>query len=150
MLSCFSIISYIQNLESFTGYCASILTCGVNIFNINKKLPEINKTIRVLVESEKHGFTKEQNQQKKAMLNKTFSAPPGNAMSITQDYGIWVNRHVMIAFTTMLWMAEVGIYRLRIFKLRKKLRMELSVARMYQLKLRISDLKPILTLQRIF
>lgn len=61
----------------------------------------------VITESEKHGFTKEQNQQMKAMLNKTFSSPPGNAMGITPDYAVWVNRHVMIAFTTMMWMAEI-------------------------------------------
>jgi nitroreductase len=60
----------------------------------------------VLSESEKHGFTKEQSQTMKELLNKTFSAPPGNAMGITPDYGVWVNRHVMIAFTTMMWMAE--------------------------------------------
>src|SRR5579864_3412017 len=45
----------------------------------------------VLAESEKHGFTKEQNQQMKALLNKTFSSPPGNAMGITPDYAVWVN-----------------------------------------------------------
>lgn len=62
---------------------------------------------KVLAESEKHGFTKEQNQQMKELLNKTFSGPPGNAMGITPDYAVWVNRHVMIAFTTMMWMAEI-------------------------------------------
>lgn len=61
----------------------------------------------VLAESEKHGFSKEQNQKMKEMLNKTFSSPPGKAMGITPDYAVWVNRHVMIAFTTMMWMAEI-------------------------------------------
>ncbi len=61
----------------------------------------------VLAESEKHGFSKEQNQKMKEMLNKTFSSPPGNMMGLTPDYAVWINRHVMIAFTTMMWMAEI-------------------------------------------
>lgn len=61
----------------------------------------------VLAESEKHGFNKEQNQKMKELLNKTFGSPPGSAMGITPDYAVWVNRHVMIAVTTMMWMAEV-------------------------------------------
>lgn len=61
----------------------------------------------VLKESEKHGFTEEKNQKMKEMLNKTFSSPPGSAMGIAPDYAVWVNRHVMIAFTTMMWMAEI-------------------------------------------
>lgn len=28
-------------------------------------------------------------------------------MGLAPDYAVWVNRHVMIAFTTMMWMAEV-------------------------------------------
>ena len=28
-------------------------------------------------------------------------------MGVAPDYAVWVNRHVMIAFTTMMWMAEV-------------------------------------------
>lgn len=61
----------------------------------------------VLTESEKHGFNKEQNQKMKEQLNKTFSAPAGNIMGLTPDYAVWLNRHVMIAFTTMMWMAEI-------------------------------------------
>lgn len=61
----------------------------------------------VLAESERHGFTEAQNKRAKDMLAKTFSAPPGNAMGISPDYAVWLNRHVMIAFTTMMWTAEV-------------------------------------------
>lgn len=57
-------------------------------------------------ESLKHGFQESQNKQMKEMLEKTFDAPAGNAMGLAPDYGVWVNRHVMISFTTMLWMAE--------------------------------------------
>lgn len=27
-------------------------------------------------------------------------------MGVAPDWAVWVNRHVMIAFTTMMWMAE--------------------------------------------
>lgn len=60
----------------------------------------------VLAESEKHGFSKEQNQKIKEQLNKTFSSSPGNAMGLSPDYAVWINRHVMIALTTMMWTAE--------------------------------------------
>jgi nitroreductase len=40
------------------------------------------------------------------LIKKTFSAPAGNAMGLAPDYAVWVNRHVMIAFTTMMYMAE--------------------------------------------
>ena len=32
---------------------------------------------------------------------------PGTLGGIGPDLAVWVNRHVMIAFTTMMWMAEV-------------------------------------------
>lgn len=60
----------------------------------------------VLAESLKHGFSEDQNQKVKETINKVFSAPAGNAMGLSPDYAVWVNRHVMIAFTTMMWMAE--------------------------------------------
>lgn len=60
----------------------------------------------VLAESLKHGFTAEQNQNVKNIINKVFNAPAGNAMGVAPDFAVWINRHVMIAFTTMLWMAE--------------------------------------------
>lgn len=80
---------------------AIIVCCG------DLNAPTGNSLDAVLTESEKHGFNKEQNQQLKKQLNTTFSSPPGNAMGLAPDYGIWVNRHVMIAFTTMMWMAEI-------------------------------------------
>jgi len=60
----------------------------------------------VLAESVKHGFNEEQNKKMKEMIRANFSAPAGNAMGLAPDYAVWVNRHVMIAFTTMMWMAE--------------------------------------------
>lgn len=61
----------------------------------------------VITEAAKHGFSDEQNQKMKEITEKTFSASAGNAMGIAPDYAVWVNRHTMIAFTTMLWTAEV-------------------------------------------
>lgn len=60
----------------------------------------------VLAESLQHGYKESQNQQMKEIINKSFSSPAGNAMGLAPDYTVWLNRHVMIAFTTMMWMAE--------------------------------------------
>lgn len=79
---------------------AVIVCCG------DLDAPRDSHLDKILDESLKHGFTKEQNQSVKDIINKTFNAPPGNAMGIAPDYAVWVNRHVMIAFTTMMWMAE--------------------------------------------
>ncbi|MBI2678923.1 MAG: nitroreductase family protein [Candidatus Koribacter versatilis] len=35
-----------------------------------------------------------------------LGSQPGSAGGIAPDLGVWVNRHVMIAFTTVMWMAE--------------------------------------------
>jgi len=62
---------------------------------------------RVLAMSEHHGYPKEQNEKVKQVVNSNFNAKPGDAMGIAPDFAVWLNRHVMIAFTTMMWMAEV-------------------------------------------
>lgn len=62
---------------------------------------------RVLAMSERHGYPKEGNQKVKQIVSGSFNAQPGDAMGIAPDFTVWVNRHVMIAFTTMMWMAEV-------------------------------------------
>ncbi len=36
-----------------------------------------------------------------------FASTPGNAGGLAPDYAVWANRQTMIAFTTMMWMAEV-------------------------------------------
>jgi len=79
---------------------AVIVCCG------DLNAPKGNNLDDVLSESAKHGFSEEQNQKIKEIISKTFSAPAGNAMGFTPDYAVWVNRHVMIAFTTMMWKAE--------------------------------------------
>jgi len=60
----------------------------------------------ILAESAKHGFTEQQNTMMREFIGKSFAAPAGNAMGLTPDYAVWVNRQVMIAFTSMMWMAE--------------------------------------------
>ncbi len=60
----------------------------------------------ILAEGAKHGFTDEQNQKMKDIILQNFNKLAGNAMGIAPDYAVWLNRHVMIAFTTMMWKAE--------------------------------------------
>ena len=79
---------------------AVIVCCG------DLNAPKGENLEDVLSESTKHGFSADQNQKVKEIINKTFSAPAGNAMGVSPDYAVWVNRHVMIAFTTMMWTAE--------------------------------------------
>jgi nitroreductase len=62
---------------------------------------------KVLAESARHGFSEEQNQQVRDAVTSAFSAAPGDAMGMGPDEAVWLNRHVMIAFTTMMWTAEV-------------------------------------------
>jgi len=79
---------------------AVIVCCGdLNAY----KDPDLDV---VLAESAKHGFTDAQNNQVKDTIHKLFNAPAGNVMGLTPDYAVWVNRHTMIAFTTMMWTAE--------------------------------------------
>jgi len=61
----------------------------------------------VLAEAAKHGFSEEQNRKVREIITSVFSKPAGDAMGVAPDWAVWVNRHVMIAFTTMMWMAEV-------------------------------------------
>lgn len=61
----------------------------------------------VLAEAAAHGFSEEHNRKAREIISLAFGASAGNAMGLAPDYAVWVNRHVMIAFTTMMWMAEV-------------------------------------------
>jgi nitroreductase len=51
--------------------------------------------------------TPEIHEQIRRNVTAVLSAPPANAMGVAPDWAVWTNRHVMIAFTTMMWMAEV-------------------------------------------
>ena len=80
---------------------AVIVCCG------DMNAPRGENLEDVLAEAAEHGFSQDQNDKMKQTVTSVFGAPAGNAMGIAPDYAVWVNRHVMIAFTTMMWMAEV-------------------------------------------
>jgi nitroreductase len=55
-----------------------------------------------------HGFGNEARYASmRKSVSKFFSAEPGIAGGIAPDFAVWGNRQTMIAFTTMMWMAEV-------------------------------------------
>lgn len=83
---------------------AIIVCCG------DLNAPKGKNLENVLEQSSKHGFSEEQNQNVRNIIDKTFNAQAGNAMGISPDYAVWINRHVMIAFTTMMWTAETMGY----------------------------------------
>jgi len=80
---------------------AVIVACG----DIKAVSPE--QLDRVLKMAEEHGYPKEQNEQTRKIILGTFGAGAGDAMGVAPDFAVWLNRHVMIAFTTMMWTAEV-------------------------------------------
>jgi nitroreductase len=43
-------------------------------------------------------------------VTRFFESGPGSAGGTSPDFAVWVNRHTMLAFTTMMWMAEVMGY----------------------------------------
>lgn len=53
-----------------------------------------------------YGGDKEHEQLRQTVTG-AWSSPPGSAMGVAPDWAVWTNRHVMIAFTTMMWTAEV-------------------------------------------
>jgi nitroreductase len=57
--------------------------------------------------AEHHHGTPESHERVRSNVTGILSSPPGNAMGVAPDWAVWINRHVMIAFTTMMWMAEV-------------------------------------------
>ncbi len=40
-------------------------------------------------------------------IAKFFGSAPGTAGGLAPDFAVWANRQTMLAFTTMMWMAEV-------------------------------------------
>src|SRR5262249_1582386 len=80
---------------------AVIVVCG------DLNAPHGQNLDAVLAEATRHGFSEQQNRKVKETINSVFGKPAGNPMGIAPDYAVWLNRHAMIAFTTMMWMAEV-------------------------------------------
>lgn len=61
----------------------------------------------VLEQGNRNGLgSKEGNVGLKQMLQGFLGGTPGDAAGLAPDHTIWLNRHTMIAFTTMMWMAE--------------------------------------------
>ncbi len=56
--------------------------------------------------AKEHGFTDAQNERVRASVARFFSGTPSQAGGLHPSFDLWVNRHVMIAFTTMMWTAE--------------------------------------------
>jgi nitroreductase len=60
----------------------------------------------VLQLAKERGFTDAQNERVHGSVTRFFSGPPGQAGGLQPSFDLWANRHVMIAFTTMMWTAE--------------------------------------------
>jgi nitroreductase len=57
--------------------------------------------------AKKHGFGGDQEHQAAQQAISGFLGnPPGKVGGVEPSFGVWVNRQVMIAYTTMMWMAE--------------------------------------------
>jgi nitroreductase len=56
--------------------------------------------------AKQHGFTDEQNERVRRGVTGFLGSPPATAGGVAPTFDLWVNRHVMIAFTTMMWTAE--------------------------------------------
>jgi nitroreductase len=78
---------------------AVIVCCG------DLNAPRGKNLTDVLAEAARHGFSEEQNQKMSETVTGVFGQPAGNVYGLTPDYAVWINRHVMIATTTMMWMA---------------------------------------------
>jgi nitroreductase len=53
-----------------------------------------------------HGFPESGNEGARQGVTTLLSGQGGTAAGISQDINVWINRHVMIAFTSMMLMAE--------------------------------------------
>lgn len=57
--------------------------------------------------AKQHGFGSDQDHEAaRRSVTGFLSSPPGKAAGLEPSFGIWVNRQVMIGYTTMMWMAE--------------------------------------------
>lgn len=62
----------------------------------------------VLQLSRHYGFHDEKRLESiRATVTNFFESAPGVASGAAPDFAVWVNRQTMLAFTTMMWMAEV-------------------------------------------
>jgi nitroreductase len=69
------------------------------------KTGDLDEVIRL---AQKHGYGDgARHASIRRNVTKFFTATPGRAGGLAPDFAVWANRHTMIAFTTMMWMAEV-------------------------------------------
>jgi nitroreductase len=64
-------------------------------------------TEEVIRLAQKHSYGDEARHASMRKNIANFFAAPGNSGGLAPDFAVWANRQTMIAFTTMMWMAEV-------------------------------------------
>jgi nitroreductase len=65
---------------------------------------DLDEMLRISAE---HGFNDPAEQQRvRDAVTGFLGSPPGEAAGVKPTFDLWVNRHTMIAFTTMMWAAE--------------------------------------------
>lgn len=65
---------------------------------------DLEEVIRM---GKEHGWASEaQTERLRASVTRIFGGALGQAGGLQPSFDLWVNRHVMIAFTTMMWTAE--------------------------------------------
>lgn len=57
-----------------------------------------------------HGFPESGNDRTRQAITGLLGGTGGTAAGIDQNVALWVNRHVAIAFATLMWMAEASGY----------------------------------------
>jgi nitroreductase len=68
------------------------------------RLGDLEAIIRM---GKEHGWASEEQTEKvRASVIRFFGGLPGQAGGLYPSFDLWVNRHVMIALTTMMWTAE--------------------------------------------
>jgi nitroreductase len=67
------------------------------------RLGDIEEMLRL---GNERGFPESGNDSARQAVSSLLGGKGGTSAGIEADVTIWVNRHVMIAFTTMMWMAE--------------------------------------------
>jgi nitroreductase len=65
---------------------------------------DLDEIIRL---AQQHGYGDEARYASMRKNIANFFSAPGNAGGLTPDFAVWAHRQTMIAFTTMMWTAEV-------------------------------------------
>ena len=79
-----------------------IVACGDPQGWKNGDLDEMLK-----LSAEHGGGTPAEHEARRQAITGFLGSTPGSPAGIAPTFDLWVNRHVMIALTTMMWMAEV-------------------------------------------